>query len=217
MDLKTGAMSLKSSEDIASAFQMKNWIWASANQPVFMTLYPSKTYSDPAGGYWVDGGVRETVPLMAAVNYVKDRPHNDTIDVIINQARDVILPAEKPIKNAFGVLKRTIDLWKGEVVINDVLLALSRPEGKCGPDSIVINLHYLPKRFFIKHFNDLVFNPEDMLEMWDAGYRREEDPAGGKFIYQHSEIKICKEKVREYFTELTKYIEEKKKWLQSVK
>ena len=130
---------------------------------------------------------------------------------------NTILPAEKPIKNAFGVLKRTIDLWKGEVVINDVLLALSRPEGKCGPDSIVINLHYLPKRFFIKHFNDLVFNPEDMLEMWDAGYRREEDPAGGKFIYQHSEIKICKEKLREYFTELTKYIEEKKKWLQSVK
>jgi NTE family protein len=84
-NMKTGSMELKtntsySSESKANYDEFCNWIWASANEPLFMSYVPMN------GSNYVDGGLREVVPIEEALKYAIDNGI-DTIDVVINNSR----------------------------------------------------------------------------------------------------------------------------------
>ena len=85
-DFHSGKPSYPSSRQYASAKNFDrdyhlfcNWIWASANEPLFMPYY------EQTDGAYVDGGVLENVPLTAALEYALDHPQIKDIDVIINK------------------------------------------------------------------------------------------------------------------------------------
>jgi NTE family protein len=56
------------------------WIWASADEPLYMT------YVKMGDDYYVDGGVREVIPIQQGLIYAID--HNiDNVDVVINNSK----------------------------------------------------------------------------------------------------------------------------------
>jgi len=76
-ELKTNAGYTKTPHDWDS---LCNWIWASANEPLLM----SYTYVGRIA--YVDGGVREVIPIESAIAYAISNPNIDSIDVIVNNS-----------------------------------------------------------------------------------------------------------------------------------
>jgi predicted patatin/cPLA2 family phospholipase len=56
------------------------WIWASANEPLYMSYVPMGNAS------YVDGGVREVIPIQEGLLYAINHDINE-IDVVINNAK----------------------------------------------------------------------------------------------------------------------------------
>jgi NTE family protein len=59
------------------------WIWASANEPLYMSYVPMGNSS------YVDGGVREVIPIQQGLLYAIHHDI-DAIDIVINNAKDPI-------------------------------------------------------------------------------------------------------------------------------
>ncbi len=116
--------------------QMLDWIWASANQPIFMSLYKTVD-SLQKKHYWIDGGIRENVAAIKALEKAVDKidgwsdPANPgvtasnngkkdiiEIDVIVNNSEDAVL---NPFKaRILPSLFRTIDIFSYDTRSNDV-------------------------------------------------------------------------------------------------
>ncbi|MDQ3290465.1 MAG: patatin-like phospholipase family protein [Bacteroidota bacterium] len=193
VDLKTGKPEYKSSRDIVSSEQMKDWMWASANQPLFMSYYPDKR--DRA---YVDGGVLEPVPLKEALRYaIKDKSIRD-IDVIINQPINPLLDTVFQKRGSLQSLTRLTNVWLIEIRDNDVLISqlialavnnlisrqLLASTDKNNSNTILaesedirIHLHYFPPSLFTPiNQEELLFDKQRMQEMWQAGEAGKEDP-----------------------------------------
>jgi predicted acylesterase/phospholipase RssA len=70
-----------------------NYMWASANQPVFMTYY----YDEKRKRHFADGGLIEVLPIRQAIDYaVKHKV--DTIDVVLNSSINNIEPKDFSIR-----------------------------------------------------------------------------------------------------------------------
>ena len=63
--------------------ELCHWIWASANEPLYMS------YVKMGNAYYVDGGVREVIPIQEGLKYAIDHDI-DSIDVVINNAKTPI-------------------------------------------------------------------------------------------------------------------------------
>ena len=202
IDFKTSDISTKFSNQITDPKIMKDWIWASSNQPLFMTYFHPKN-----SGYFVDGGVRETVPVMAALQYAIDH-HITDIDVIINQPKYPIINREFKPKRIFDGLMRLIEIWRTEVIDNDVLLALQAASiNNCNEgDKITIHPHYFPTDLFKSNENDLIFDSTKMSKLWEIGTQGIED-GPEEFIDRPKTIKICPAAANDYFLKLKKYRE----------
>ena len=115
-NMTNGQSEVKTSDEIGAYDEMVNWIWASSNQPVFMS------YTMMNGHPYVDGGVREVVPLRAAVVYaIKHRI--DTIDVIVNDSwepQDKNWSVEKNKGYFKGGLMRVLDVYNANTVYYDL-------------------------------------------------------------------------------------------------
>lgn len=178
VDMNSGAMKIVYSRDVPDAKEMKNWIWASANEPLFMSYYNVK----PAA--YVDGGVRENVPLLAALEFAQQNKIYD-IDVIVNKPENPLINTEFKKRNILGGLNRLIDIWSMEVRENDILLAeLKAIADACGQQvaslkgeqMYSIHVHYLPSDMFKGLYQkELLFNKERMKEFWNAGVAGKED------------------------------------------
>jgi predicted acylesterase/phospholipase RssA len=84
-NMKTGNVELKNNSTYSADSKKDydefcNWIWASANEPLFMSYTPMN------GSNYVDGGLREVVPIEQALLYAVDHAI-DSIDVVINNSR----------------------------------------------------------------------------------------------------------------------------------
>ncbi|MCB0616889.1 MAG: patatin-like phospholipase family protein, partial [Phaeodactylibacter sp.] len=119
VNLQADSVEYKSSRDFGYE-QMVDWIWASANQPVFMSLYK---FRDEQGerDYYADGGVKENVPIRQAIMKAREIGASE-IDVIIHSTdRPQLDPMQK--LRVLKLLARTIDLFSTEVRENDVDIA----------------------------------------------------------------------------------------------
>lgn len=134
-----------------------DWIWASANQPVFMSLLSKD------GEAWVDGGIRDYLPIQ----YVLDNELADEIDVIIHNPPEITNTQWKPDGNALSVLLRTIDILITDVTQNDIAVAnLNNQLGR----NIDINFYFMTKNQFNLISNSLLFDKVNMQKLLKEGY-----------------------------------------------
>jgi predicted acylesterase/phospholipase RssA len=126
-------------------------VLASASMPLAM---------EPVNDVWVDGGVRETVPLRIAI----DEGAVD-IYVICCSPWKRNSEASKEIKNWLNVGARTLDILTHEIFINDIQCCLRTNDVK---GKRRVNLHlYAPNETFI---DTLDFKPEKIRIGISKGY-----------------------------------------------
>lgn len=177
VELATGEKFVKYSTDIAAVNEMKDWIWASSNQPVLMSYYYRENQPGKIG-YFVDAGIQETVPVTEALAYALDRKDIKNIDVIVNRPKFPAFEKEQPPTTILKGMLRMMDIWrtKTEVVPYDVLLATQASEADIlKGDTIHISLHHFPSELFLKNSHGLLFDPVKMTILWDEGFQGRED------------------------------------------
>jgi len=171
VNFRNAQRAVKYSSEIEDVDEMRDWMWASANQPLFMTYYPGKDQ-----GFYVDGGVYDTIPIMPALRYANDHPEVNEIDIIINQPKKPIIDTNNMPSTVVKGLWRLIELWKTEVADDDILIGLLTahvlptllPE-----EEIKVNLHFFPTELYPENLHDLQFDKARMKKLWAVG-------AGGK-------------------------------------
>lgn len=128
-----------------------DWIWVSANVPVFMTLLTKD------GNEYVDGGVVEHIPIQEAINKGATE-----IDVIIHRTENYI--QQKYVsKNVLDLFLKIIDVMHKEISKNDINISKLRAL----EEEVTINLYYTP---YVLSKNSLIFNQKNMAKWWDIGY-----------------------------------------------
>lgn len=128
---------------------------ASASMPFVM---------EPINGVWVDGGIRETVPLSKAI-------HDGATDIYVVVCNPWVrdLDEVERVSNWFNVVTNMIDILTHEVFINDVQTCLH--ENDVG-EKRHINLHlYAPEK---KITGTLDFDPDSIRDGITRGYYAQE-------------------------------------------
>ncbi len=173
---------------------MLDWIWRSANQPLFMTLdctsgeVTDGDNSVSGPNCWVDGGVRENIPLLRGIAYILDQNPQCTgspsIDVIINNRQVIDL---EPIRRRriLTSLFRTVNILTFDVRESDISLPtevqnaynmeMGAPVDPQQEPYIAVNLHFMKESTYQQHPWDLYFNAESMSKLWEAGKNFEVD------------------------------------------
>lgn len=130
-------------------------VLASASFPLAM---------EPVHGVWIDGGVRETVPLKEAI-----RNGYDELYVILCNPWERNPKPKKELRNWLGVGARVLDLLSHEIFVNDVQTCLKHNDtGE--KKQITIHL-YAPDELVI---DTLDFNPEKIRKGIKQGYNAQE-------------------------------------------
>jgi NTE family protein len=155
------------------------WIWASANEPLFMTAV--KMGDD----YYVDGGVREVIPIEEAIKYAVT--HNiDTIDVIINNSRipkkNTTCIGEGNITQGLMHLFSMYNLGTvqynenyGDLLqhyyneVQEIHQPLTASRGPVEKRKIFIQYYCMPDEVQTKYSDELGFNSEAMKKLIDEG------------------------------------------------
>jgi predicted acylesterase/phospholipase RssA len=201
VELTTGEKKIKLSTEIASTDVMKDWIWASSNQPVLMSYF----FQEAAGktDYYVDAGVQETVPVSEALQYAVEHPNVTNIDVVVNRPKFPAFEAKQPPATILKGMLRIMDIWRTrtEVVDYDLLLATQATEAdRLKGDTIHISLHHFPSELFLEHHNSLLFDPVKMTKLWNEGTAGREDSV--ELISKPNQITVSREAARHYFKQL---------------
>lgn len=120
--------------------EMRDWIWASSNNPLFMSDF---IYTDPdtlETHSYADGGVT----AYANIQYVLDEIPNVTdIDVIFHNTKGVIRPDYDINSKAISRLMRIIDMQSAEINKNDLSNAQLRTSHIEGEAYINLNIYYM--------------------------------------------------------------------------
>jgi NTE family protein len=155
---------------------MVNWIWASGNQPVFMSMYSTK---DPKNKkrkfYWQDGGLHEAVSIERAVEIAIERKIYN-IDVIVHSTEFPPDTTWTP-SGVLSSLTRTIDVLtqsvKDQNIQTGILLEKLQNEangsasGSSNP--FTVTLYYMLPEDYAKMENSLLFEKPIMLDLWERG------------------------------------------------
>ncbi len=163
--------------------QMVNWIWASANEPVFMSPYITKNASGTED-YWVDGGVRNVIPIRQGMQIALDSNYQ-AVDVIVNSLPDADEPSSTwPDGNPtlFKTLIRTLDTYGSgtremNMTIGSLLSELGRAPAMQSETaladesepSITLTFYFMPSDLFQLIPNELIFEQGKMTTLLDAG------------------------------------------------
>jgi predicted acylesterase/phospholipase RssA len=179
VDFKTGKFDLKTSSDY-NYEEFARWMWGSSNQPLFMS------YTEIDSSYYVDGGVRQTIPLEVAVKYALENKI-EAIDVIINKPINPILDTSYAPKSIFTGLTRLIEIWQEQIIkdnllIGKLLAAIGKTDNVSRSDSrggLEINYYYFPLELYYDYKNELIFDKQKMKALWAAGEKGIKDRPKG--------------------------------------
>lgn len=153
-----------------------NYMWASANQPVFMTYY----YDEKRKRHFADGGLIEVLPIRQAIEYaVKHKV--DTIDVVLNNSVNIIEPKDFNIKKNFisGGLMRILNTYGQSTLSSNIELgmlkasleSIIRDDFSEGLDrDIVINIYSMNRRLAMLYKDELGFDKDLMKFLLAYGY-----------------------------------------------
>ena len=168
--------------------QMVNWVWASANEPVFMSPY-LKTNADGTEDVWVDGGVRNPIPIRQGLQIALDKGYTD-IDVVINST----LSADEPAAtwpdyhpSLFKSLTRTLATYGSgtremNIAIGKLLTRLAnrqpdtqlasataQPVATMNEPALTLTFYFMPDELYKLIPNELNFDPATMTTLLNAG------------------------------------------------
>jgi predicted acylesterase/phospholipase RssA len=140
---------------------MVDWIWASANQPVFMTAV------DKLDKKWVDGGIKENVPIVEGLKYAVEN-ELDYIDVVVNNQEGIKTapwPTGKSKTNVIPKLLRIIDIFSDEVRLNDIEIGIL--QAKVEKKNIYV--YFMSKEEYNLCPKSLLFKKDVLKELWRRG------------------------------------------------
>lgn len=165
--------------------QMVNWIWASANEPVFMSPYITKNASGTED-YWVDGGVRNVIPIRQGMQIAFDNNYQ-AVDVIVNNLPEADEPTSTWPDGKATLLKmliRTLDTYGSgtremNITIGALLDELGRipvtqPEVTLADESepsVTLTFYFMPTDLYQLIPNELIFDQAKMTTLLEAGRR----------------------------------------------
>ena len=129
-----------------------DWIWASANIPLFMSIFEHN------GKEYADGGILQHVPIQAAIDAGATE-----IDAIILRPEEFGATAKNKIKNILHFSNKVIRMMQKEISVNNVEIAQLNANNK----DVKINIIYTPYRLTE---NSLFFDKNQMLKWWEEGY-----------------------------------------------
>ena len=118
-NLNKGISEVKSSMEFTNE-EMRDWIWASANNPIFMSSFEYPKNSPNAHSF-TDGGITN----YANVEYILENRADDLehIDVLFHNTRSVITEGYDNDSGLLSRLLRTMDMFSAEVNKNDLINA----------------------------------------------------------------------------------------------
>lgn len=160
VEFEVGVISLQSGKykginltsDVANNLKAVDWIWASS---VFPVLFPAVEID---GEQWVDGGVRNVIPLKDVLKY----EGVEEVDVVITSPRhSTITPNTKKYKSGIMAGLRAVELSNDEVYVNDLI------QSACSKSKVKINV-YDPK--VIVNEDSFEFNQEEINKIIEIGY-----------------------------------------------
>jgi hypothetical protein len=175
---------------------MVNWIWASANEPVFMSIF--KTYQfdphtkqrllDKTGNptrkafIWQDGGITQAVSLLEGLQKASEYKILN-VDVIVHgtmQSQESNYCGH----GTFTGLKRTIEILSHTVKFQNIQTGILQKEANkagCTADTekFTITIYYIRDAEYglLPDHNELVFDQGKMKQLFDAGYAGKFDSA----------------------------------------
>ena len=158
---------------------MVEWIWASANQPVFMsTLHKN-------GEAWVDGGIKDFAPICEAIEQGADE-----IDVIIHNTQALTDTQWQQEGNFFNLLLRTIDLFSADVGEDNIESAKLkvRLDG-----DITLTFYFMTADLVAKAPNSLIFNRRIMTELLHKGLTSLIDGSICKVVFKANSLGFTKQ------------------------
>ena len=176
LEIRTDTSYTKTKEDYD---KLCRWIWASANEPLFMS------YVKMDSSYYVDGGVREVIPIQEALEYAISHKDIDTVEVIVNNSK--IPETQQWDLNGGGLLyglERLLGIYNmGTVSYNERFAELlakyydatNGSSPGTGADSaapsrkIHLRIHYMPDSVAAKYPDALGFCKCSMLELIREG------------------------------------------------
>lgn len=188
VNFRTLEPAYQSASQNADYEQMVNWIWASANEPVFMSPY-RKTNAEGTEDFWVDGGVRNPIPIRQGLQIAVDKGYTD-IDVIVNST----LSADEPTAtwpdnhpSLFKSLTRTLATYGSgtremNIAIGKLLTRLAnlqpnaqlasstvQPVVSSGEPALTLTFYFMPDELYKLIPNELNFDPTAMTTLLNAG------------------------------------------------
>lgn len=165
--------------------EMVNWIWASANEPVFMSPYTTIDSLTGQTDYWFDGGIRNVISVRQGLQIAYDKGY-PAVDVIVNSKANNDEPAStwpnaaKP--NLLQVVTRTFSTYGSgtremNITIGRLLQRLMQipaaqpaiPEGEAAEQSLTLTFYFMPDDLYNLIPNELLFDRDIMAKLLQAG------------------------------------------------
>lgn len=169
-NLTSGAIEYKSSLQ-NNYTDMIDWVWASSNQPVFMSTLHKE------GSQYVDGGIRDNIPIVHGIEMAL-KNNIERVDVIIhNSTQQSSLKTWPENKNKDGILTkvfRIIDVFSDETRVADIIAGAAKAQEIVARSGKNIELHFhsMPYQTIVdlNCHNSLIFLRERQEKLWAAGY-----------------------------------------------
>ncbi|MGB3466890.1 MAG: patatin-like phospholipase family protein [Cyclobacteriaceae bacterium] len=137
---------------------MVDWMWTSANQPVFMSLV------EKAGDYWADGGLKELLPVKYAL-----QKRAKVVDIIIHNTPDFGRKKSWKPNGILSVLEQTISIFTESVGFNNVIEAELEIDAIPELENTELNFYYMSDGLREMLPNDLVFDAGIMTKLYHIG------------------------------------------------
>jgi predicted acylesterase/phospholipase RssA len=134
-----------------------DWIWASANNPVFMSLL------EKDNELWTDGGLKD----YASISYVLEHNLADEIDVILHTTPSILDRNYTEVNSVFDFLFRVIDVFGADVIQNDIENAKLRVQLQ---NEVAINFYYMKQSQVDLIGNNLTFDKSKMTQILNEGF-----------------------------------------------
>ncbi|MDX2191451.1 MAG: patatin-like phospholipase family protein [Bacteroidota bacterium] len=171
-NMNTGKPEIKRNDKL-NYTQLTSWMWASANQPLWMNY---------VHGYYVDGGLRSVIPIEQAIIYA-DSNNISEIDVIINNSVDSLEQGWSPNKkNMLDGMLRILKIYdagtiRNNMIIGELLTNVCYDSNKELENErfITIRYHIMPDILAKNYQYDLAFVKKEMEKLLLAGQTYEID------------------------------------------
>ncbi len=135
---------------------MLDWIWASANQGVYM----SNLCKD--GEVWVDGGVKDYLPITQAINLGAKH-----IDIIVHNTEELLSKGWQQDGGPLKLLLRVISVLTVDVAEDNISESKLRVDID---EDITLSFYYMSQDLVNQTRNPLVFKKDVMKNILQKGY-----------------------------------------------